>query len=128
MVATSDQVGRFILVMAGLERCIRRRLTDALDLPQLTSEGPFAKQIQAFSMMVEFQFQSDDRLSVILAMLSRAQQLFQMRHALVRGHFAAANVARLEDLILEATLLGDEFESFPFPSTESAGGLPTPDI
>jgi len=128
MVETPDQVGRFILVMAGLERCIRERLTAALDLPQLTSEGPFAKQIQAFSMMAAFQFQSDGRLSVILKMLSGAQQLFQRRHALVHGHLAAADVDRLADLIFEATLLRDQFESFPFPSTKSARGLPPPDI
>src|SRR4051812_45638610 len=103
MVETPDQVGRFILVMAGLERCIRKRLTAGLDLPQLSSEGPFAKQIQAFSMMAAFQFQSDDRLSAILGMLTGAQQLFEMRHALVHDHFAAADSARLAELILEAT-------------------------
>src|SRR4051812_9845739 len=126
MAETPDQVGRFILVMADLERCIRKRLTAALDLRQLGSEGPFAKQVQAFSMMAAFRLQSDDRLSAILEMLSGAAQLFERRHALVHGHLAASDVARLANLISEATLLRDRFESFAFPSTKSQQGMPTP--
>jgi len=128
MVEPPDQVGRFILVMAGLEGCIRKRLTVSLDLPQADAEGIFAKQIQAFRMIAAFRLQSDDRLSAILEMLSGAAQLFETRHALVHGHLAASDVARFADLISEATLLRDRFESFAFPSTKSQQGMPTPDI